>query len=80
MEETYLKDTVVAKRHGVHRTTPWRWSTKGTGFPKPVMLSPGCTRWRLSDLGSGEGAFRYNRCLEVFLIGIAVVVAVIFRL
>ena len=54
MGERYLKDTVVAKRYDVHRTTPWRWSTNGTGFPKPVTLSPGCTRWRLSDLERWE--------------------------
>lgn len=43
----YLSDTQLAQRYGVHRTTVWRWVQKGD-FPKPVKLSPGCTRW-MSD-------------------------------
>ena len=40
----YLTDKQIAKKYGVHRTTIWRW-IKNCGFPKPVHLSPGCTRW-----------------------------------
>ena len=44
MAETYLSDTQVAARYGVHRTTPWRWAKTELSFPKPFVLSPGCTR------------------------------------
>ncbi|QYZ68889.1 helix-turn-helix transcriptional regulator [Neotabrizicola shimadae] len=46
----YLADRAVARRYGVHRSTPWRWLRSDPSFPKPVSLSPGCTRWRLEDL------------------------------
>jgi prophage regulatory protein len=29
---------------------------KDSSFPKPVKLSPGCTRWRLSELEAWETA------------------------
>lgn len=54
MAETYLADTQLAARYGVHRTTPWRWAKTDPAFPKPVTLSPGCTRWKLSDLEAWE--------------------------
>ncbi|MAQ46131.1 MAG: AlpA family transcriptional regulator [Confluentimicrobium sp.] len=54
MAETYLSDTQVAARYGVHRTTPWRWAKTELSFPKPFVLSPGCTRWKLSDLEAWE--------------------------
>ena len=44
MAETYLPDTRVAARYGVHRTTSWRWDKTVPTFPKPVRLSPGCAR------------------------------------
>lgn len=40
----YTSDKQLAKKYGVHRTSIWRWVEKGD-FPKPVKLSPGCTRW-----------------------------------
>ena len=40
----YISDKQLAKKFGVHRTTIWRW-IKDCGFPKPVQLSKGCTRW-----------------------------------
>lgn len=54
MSDTYLTDTQIAARYGVHRTTPWRWVQKDKTFPKPLRLSPGCTRWKLSDIESWE--------------------------
>ncbi len=51
----YLKDKKVAERFGVSRTTIWRW-TNEQGFPKPVSLSPKCTRWRLEDVEAWEAA------------------------
>ena len=51
--QKYLADTEVAARYKVGRATPWRWTQKGA-FPKPIKLSPGCTRWRLSDIEAWE--------------------------
>lgn len=54
MAENYLKDAEVAQRYGAHRTWPWRRVKKDPDFPKPIRLSPGCTRWRLSDIEAWE--------------------------
>lgn len=54
MPETYLSDSQVAARYGVHRSTPWRWAKTDPKFPSPVTLSPGCTRWALSGLEAWE--------------------------
>jgi predicted DNA-binding transcriptional regulator AlpA len=45
----YISDQQLAARYGVSRTTIWRWSNTGN-LPKPVQLSPGCTRWRLDQV------------------------------
>lgn len=52
--QAYLTDHEVARRYGVHRSTPWRWLRSDPSFPRPVVLSPGCTRWRLGDLLAWE--------------------------
>lgn len=54
MAETYLSDTQLAARYGVHRTTLWRWAKTDPTFPKPVSLSSGCTRWKLSAVEGWE--------------------------
>lgn len=55
--DAYLSIKEVAQRYRVSASTPWRWANDpATGFPKPVSLSPGCTRWRLSDLEAWEAA------------------------
>ena len=54
MAETYLTDCQLAARYGVHRTTLWRWVKTNPDFPKPVTLSPGCTRWKLSMVEGWE--------------------------
>ena len=56
MAENFLSDLQVARRYGVHRSTPWRWVKATPHFPKPVVLSPGCTRWRLADTVDWEQA------------------------
>jgi prophage regulatory protein len=56
MAGTYLSDTQVAARFGVHRTTPWRWIKSDPSFPRPVFLSPGCSRWLLADIEHWEAA------------------------
>lgn len=52
MQETYLSDRQIGARYNVHHLTPRRWPD----FPKPVHLTPGCTRWRLSDIEAWEAA------------------------
>jgi len=49
----YLKDTELAVRYKVKRQSVWRW-VHSDGFPAPVKLSPGCSRWRLSDVEAWE--------------------------
>lgn len=53
MRQIYIPDTAVAERYGINRITVWRWAAAGR-IPKPVKLSPGCTRWRISDLEAVE--------------------------
>ena len=55
MQTTFLTDKQVAERFGVSRGTPWRW-IKEDGFPPPVKLSAGCTRWRLADIEAWEAS------------------------
>lgn len=53
--DNFLSDKVVAGRYGVSRATIWRWAQSGRfQFPQPVKLSPGCTRWRSSDIEQWE--------------------------
>jgi predicted DNA-binding transcriptional regulator AlpA len=53
--DTFASVKQVAQRYGVSTATPWRWvNDPVANFPKPVSLSPGCTRWRLSDLEAWE--------------------------
>lgn len=54
--ETYLSDNQLAARYSVHRTTPWRWAKSDPNFPKPVTLTPGCTRWKLSEIEAWEAS------------------------
>ncbi|KHQ53187.1 MULTISPECIES: helix-turn-helix transcriptional regulator [Mameliella] len=56
MAHTYVADIQVAARYNVHRSTSWRWVKTDPSFPKPVTLTPGCTRWKLSDLEAWEAA------------------------
>lgn len=54
----YLSDKDVALRYGVTPNTIWRWSRTDPDFPKPVQLTPGCTRWMLADLEAWEASKR----------------------
>jgi prophage regulatory protein len=53
---TYISDKQIAERWGVHRVTPWKLAKSLPEFPKPVKLSPGVTRWKLSDIELWEAA------------------------
>jgi len=55
-DERFLSDKQVAERLGVSRPTIWRWVKTVANFPRPVSLSPGTSRWRLSDLLIYEAA------------------------
>lgn len=54
MQTIYFQDAEVAHRYGVSRASIWRWVKSDPTFPKPVQLSAGCSRWRLSDLDAWE--------------------------
>ena len=56
MPETYLSDAHLSARYGVHRSTPWRWAKTDVTFPRPVKLSPQCSRWKLSEIEAWEAA------------------------
>lgn len=50
----YVSDKHLAARYGVTRPTIWRWVRENKGFPRPVSLSPGCTRWRVAEIEAWE--------------------------
>lgn len=56
MLETYLSDRQLGARYNVHHLTPRRWAIEDPTFPKPIKLSPGCTRWKLSEIEVWEAA------------------------
>lgn len=49
-EPTYLSVRQLAKRYSVSIATIWRWAKTADGFPKPIELTPGTTRWAAVDL------------------------------
>lgn len=54
MPTTYLTDRHLGARYNVHHLTPRRWVRDDPTFPKSIRLSPGCTRWKLSDIEAWE--------------------------
>ena len=54
LPETYVSDRQLGARYNVHHLTPRRWMDTDPSFPKPIRLTPGCTRWKLSDLEAWE--------------------------
>lgn len=54
MPETYLTDSDIARRYNIARPTVWRWAREQADFPKPVKLTPGCTRWKASEIEAWE--------------------------
>jgi prophage regulatory protein len=53
MGTRYVTDLDLSRRYGTHRTTIWRWAANGT-LPKPVQISPGCTRWISSEIDARD--------------------------
>lgn len=54
----YSSDQGLAERFGVSRQTIWRLVKSDQTFPRPVRLTPGCTRWLLSEVKVWEDAKR----------------------
>ena len=52
-QPNFISVDAVAQRFGVSRATIWRWAQK-RNFPQPKKLSPGCSRWKLSDVEAWE--------------------------
>lgn len=52
---TYVTDKFLAARFGVSRATIWVWN-RDPAFPKPVILSAACTRWKLHEVEAWEAA------------------------
>ncbi|WP_339819490.1 AlpA family phage regulatory protein [uncultured Paracoccus sp.] len=49
-----MTDVQVAARYSLKsREAIWKWVRNGA-FPKPIKLSPGCTRWKLSEIEAWE--------------------------
>lgn len=57
---TYLTDKTLAKRYGVRRETIWKWARTGT-LPRPVNISPGCTRWRADEIEQRDAELAARR-------------------
>jgi predicted DNA-binding transcriptional regulator AlpA len=57
-DEVFLPVREVAKRFFVSVQTIWRWKKEWADFPKPVEITAGTTRWRLSDLVEFERKLR----------------------
>ena len=50
----YASAAELADRFAVGRSAIWGWLRSDPNFPKPVKLSPGTTRWKLSDIEAWE--------------------------
>lgn len=47
---TWISPKRVAEILDVSEATVWRWTKSHVTFPKPVKLSPGCTRFSLEEI------------------------------
>ncbi len=56
MADVYLSDRQVAARFNLHHLTIRRWVRENPNFPKPIKLSAGCARWKLSEIETWEKA------------------------
>ena len=54
----YTNDQGLAARLSVSRQTIWRLVKSDLTFPKPIRLTPGCTRWLLSEVEAWEASKR----------------------
>jgi prophage regulatory protein len=58
MNRIYIRDTEFGQRLGTCRQTIWRLVKSDPTFPKPIRLTPGCTRWLLSEVEAWEASKR----------------------
>lgn len=58
MNQIYIRDTEIGRRLSVSRQTIWRLVRSDNSFPKPYRLTPGCTRWLLSEVEAWEAGKR----------------------
>lgn len=56
----YVSDRDLADRYAVSRASIWRWSASGR-LPRPIQLSPGCTRWRVGEIEQYEAGLEAAR-------------------
>ena len=56
MAEQYLSDEQLGERYGGSRVSIWRWHRERPEFPRVIKLTPGCARWRLSEIEAWEQA------------------------
>lgn len=56
MSQVFLTAKQIATRHGVNVATTWRRLKSDPTFPRPIKLSPGCTRWRVADIEAWEAS------------------------
>lgn len=56
MNETFLSDEQLGERYGVSRVSIWRWHRERPEFPRVIKLTPGCARWRLSEIEAWESS------------------------
>ena len=49
----YVSDKDLARRYNVRRETVWRWVKIGS-LPKPIRITGGTTRWKLSEIEAFE--------------------------
>ena len=54
MTNEWITDRQLGARYNVHHLTPRRWLKHDPTFPKPVKLTPGCTRWKLAEIEAWE--------------------------
>lgn len=53
----FLSAKAVSERLGVSRSTVWRYARVGhNGFPQPVKISAGVTRWCQSEVEDWQAA------------------------
>lgn len=59
----YVSDIQLAAKYGVSRSTVWRWQASGR-LPRPVQLSPGCTRWVLDEIEAHDAQLQATRTTQ----------------
>ena len=48
--DRYVSPKFAAAKLGISLATLWRWAKHRPDFPKPISLSPGCTRFSEAKL------------------------------